>query len=138
MNGPTGVVVDASGNLYVANFNANTVQVYNAAHTLIRTISTGVNQPFGLAVGPKGYVHVANVGGGTVTSYDAKGNLVNTITGLVNPLNLTVDGLSDVWVIDQSLTTLTAFDIGNTSIFSQSFPGASLTLFSQCRSMAAC
>jgi len=129
MNGPTGLAVDASGNLYVSNFGANTVQVYNPSRTLIRTISNGVNQPFGVAAGPWGYVYVANFGGGTVTSYDAKGNLVNTITGLVNPLNLTVDGLSDVWVIDQSLTRLSVFDLGNASIYSQSLAGSTTSAF---------
>ena len=91
--------------------------------------SNGVNQPFGVAAGPWGYVYVANFGGGTVTSYDAKGNLVNTITGLVNPLNLTVDGLSDVWVIDQSLTRLSVFDLGNASIYSQSLAGSTTSAF---------
>ena len=79
MNGPTGLAVDASGNLYVSNFNANNVQVYNPAHKLIRTISNGVNQPYGLAVDGLGFLHVANYGAGTVTRYDSTGKLVGTL-----------------------------------------------------------
>lgn len=98
MNGPTGLAVDASGNLYVSNFNGNTAQVYNPAHKLIRTISSGVNQPYGLAVDGMGFLHVANYGGGAVPRYDSTGKLVGTLLGLVNPILLTVDGLSEVWV----------------------------------------
>jgi DNA-binding beta-propeller fold protein YncE len=118
MNGPTGLAVDASGNLYVSNFNANTVQVYNPAHKLIRTIRNGVNQPYGLAVDGLGFLRVANFGAGTVTSYDSTGKLSDTLTGLVNPILLAVDGLSDVWVVDHTLNTLSAWDLYDNQLYS--------------------
>lgn len=118
MNGPTGLAVDASGNLYVSNFNANNVQVYNPAHKLIRTISNGVNQPYGLAVDGLGYLHVANYGAGTVTRYDSTGKLVGTLPGLVNPIFLTVDGLSEVWVVDHTINTLSAWDFYGNQLYS--------------------
>lgn len=65
MNGPTGLAVDASGNLYVSNFNANTVQVYNPAHKL-----------------------------------------------------LAVDGLSEVWVVDHTINTLSAWDFYGNQLYS--------------------
>lgn len=115
MNGPTGLAVDASGNLYVSNFNGNTAQVYNPAHKLIRTISSGVNQPYGLAVDSMGFLHVANYGGGAVPRYDSTGKLVGALLGLVNPIFLTVDGLSEVWVVDHTINTLSAWDFSGTN-----------------------
>ena len=118
MNGPTGLAVDASGNLFVSNFNANAVQVYNPAHKLIRRISNGVNQPYGLAVDGLGFLHVANYGGGTVTRYDSTGKLVGTQIGFVNPIFLAVDGLSEVWVVDHTLNVLSAWDFYGNPLYS--------------------
>lgn len=118
MNGPTGLAVDASGNLYVSNFNANTVQVYNPAHKLIRTIRSAVNQPYGLAVDGLGFLHVANYGGGTVTRYDSTSKLAGTLLGLVNPIFLAVDGLSEVWVVDHTINTLSAWDFYGNQLYS--------------------
>jgi len=111
-----GLAVDSSGNLSVANFNSNTVQVYNRSHQLVSTISgptSGLNKPYGLAVDAFGNLHVANFGNGTITHYHATGNLKDTIKGLNQPIYLTTDELGNTWVVDKNLTRLTASDISN-------------------------
>lgn len=61
MNGPTGLAVDAKGNLYVANFTSNQIQVYGPTHTLAKskTITTNIAGPLAVALDPAGYVWVA-------------------------------------------------------------------------------
>jgi sugar lactone lactonase YvrE len=115
---PTGLAVDASGNLHISNVNGNTVQIHNPAHKLIRTISSGMNQPDGLAVDGMGFLHLANYGGGAVTRYDSTGKLVGTLLGLVNPIFLTVDGFSEVWVVDHTINTLSAWDFFGNQLYS--------------------
>src|ERR1700746_1107988 len=62
--------------------------------------------------------HVANYGGGTVTRYDSTGKLVGTLLGLVNPIFLTVDGLSEIWVVDHTINTLSAWDFFGKQLYS--------------------
>lgn len=74
------IALDASGNVYAANYNSNSITVYgptaNGNVAPDRTISgsnTGLKQPTGVAVDAFGNVYVLNAGG-IVTVYDAGAN----------------------------------------------------------------
>jgi hypothetical protein len=79
---PTGVAVDAKGNIYVANDgptpNTNDVVMYAAGKTNVaRTIRTGINYPVALAFDGAGRLYVANSPSGstnTVTVYAPGGS----------------------------------------------------------------
>jgi sugar lactone lactonase YvrE len=92
LNGPTGVALDASGDLYVCNRFGNSVTVYaagaNGNVAPLRTISgskTGLNAPAGLVVDSNGYLYVANNNAPSITVYaaGATGNVmpIRTISG---------------------------------------------------------
>ena len=49
MNGPSGLVFDASGNLYVANSGGNTVERFTPGGAASVFASTGLSGPSGLA-----------------------------------------------------------------------------------------
>ena len=67
-----GVALDSDGNVYAANFGAQTITVYSAAQaasggdvTPIAKIAgpdTGLSYPFGVAVDSKGNIYVTNDG----------------------------------------------------------------------------
>lgn len=87
LNGPTGIALDASGNLYVCNHFGNSVTVYAAGSngnvTPSRTIGgskTGLNAPRGIVVDSNGYVYVANSGTPSITVY------ANAVSGNVAPI----------------------------------------------------
>ena len=88
MNGPTGLALDAKGNLYVANFNSNEIQVYNLQHALVtsKTITTDVSGPMAVALDPLGNLWVANFSSSSITGYTPKKRELTPITtGISNP-----------------------------------------------------
>jgi DNA-binding beta-propeller fold protein YncE len=109
LNGPSGLALDASGNLYVANFNSNQVLVYNPNYVqqAAMSITSGLSAPVGVAFDSKGNVYIANVSGGggdgSITQYSSAGvqNTSFLITdGIAIPTAITVDGLDDLHVLN--------------------------------------
>lgn len=93
VHGPTNVLVGSDGNLYVANGlgGPQSVTVYPPGQTtLIRTITSGLDQPAGLAMDSSGNLYVSNLGANDVTVYAPKTTAVlRTITkGMGGPYGL--------------------------------------------------
>ena len=108
LNGPYGLALDASGNLYVANVNSNQVLVYNPNYVQqsAKSITSELSAPTGVAFDSKGNVYVANLGSasdGYITQYSSAGvqNTRFLITdGIAIPSAITVDGLDDLHVLN--------------------------------------
>jgi hypothetical protein len=104
---PFGIVVDAQGNVYVANQNAGTVTVYAPGTTSPSlTISGGLQSPVGLAVDTNGDVYVGNQGSAPSVQVYAQGQTspYRTITGplIVHPGPLTFDDARNFFLVDNS------------------------------------
>jgi sugar lactone lactonase YvrE len=120
---PCAVALDASGNLYVANYGSSTVAVFPpGASQPSRTISAGLRAPNALALDPAGNLFVTNfVGGkrysGSVTVYrpgDAKPSL--TITKkIVNPSGSVLGPSGELYVIDYCCAKIVVFPKGGTT-----------------------
>jgi hypothetical protein len=94
---PNGMTTDKSGNLYVANYVANTVTVYAPNATAPKTtISNGLNGPWDVKVDGFGNVFVANVplygGTNTISEYPA-GSSSPSVTWSA-PSGLTISGIA--------------------------------------------
>lgn len=117
LNNPRGLAIAANGNLYVANYGANEVLVFNPSYTLIQTIKQGISAPTGVAFDPYGNLRVSNYGGGgSVTEYGPYGvqKTAGTITNsILGPNALAVDGLGDIWVENDYLN-ITLYDSSGT------------------------
>jgi streptogramin lyase len=102
LNEPSGLAVDASGNLYVANRSGNEVLIYTPAYAQKGSISKNVNQPTGVAIDLYGNLWVANFGASTVTEYvHGVQNTSAAITDSVaEPSGLLIDGLDNLWVVN--------------------------------------
>src|SRR5215475_9404090 len=59
LNGPMGMAMDAAGNLFVADRDANVVRRISAKG-LISTVATGLNGPYAVAVDSAGTLYVAD------------------------------------------------------------------------------
>ena len=82
---PEGIAVDAAGNIYVANYEGNTITVFAAgANGNVAPTATiaGLISPTGVAVDGAGNLYVVNYGGGSITVYaaGASGNATPTAT----------------------------------------------------------
>jgi len=104
---PMGLALDASGNLYVANYGGNnsngSILVYNSKFILQskKTITNGVDKPTGVAIDSQGSIYVANSLSSLITRYSAKGVWLPGATisaSIASPANVVVDSFDDVWV----------------------------------------
>src|SRR2546421_660384 len=101
LNNPMGMAIDASGNLFVADRDANVVRRISFAGG-ISTVATALNGPFGLAVDSAGTLYVADTGNQRVVKVAANGTLT-TIAGngeLNRPAGVAVDSAGTVYIAD--------------------------------------
>ena len=112
---PTGVAVDGSGNVYVADHGNGAVEEIMAvggvipASPTINTLGSGFSSPQGVAVDGSGNVYVADTGNNAVEEMLAVGGVIPaspTITtlgsGFGNPSGVAVDGGGNVYIADQN------------------------------------
>ncbi len=110
---PSGVAVDGSGNVFVADFGNNAVQetvavggVVSSSST-VNTIGSGFNSPAGVAVDGSGNVFVADFANNAVKEIVAVGGVVSASStvnmigsGFNHPYGVAVDGVGNVFVAD--------------------------------------
>ncbi len=108
---PAGIALDASGNLFVSDSNANTITEllaadgYTTANILAGsyTANGGFSTPTGIAVDTTGNVFVADLGHAAVKEILAAGGYatVNTLgSGFTQPTHVAVDMSENVFVSD--------------------------------------
>lgn len=121
----TNVALTTIQELWVSDYNANTVTAYALSATPIQItsdeITAGISFPIGLAMDANGHLWVANVNGGNVTSYAPGTNAPiggDTISaGLSAPQGLAFDSTGNLWVADGGNNTIAAYVPGtNTQI----------------------
>jgi streptogramin lyase len=129
-NGPTGVAVDAQGNVYVADFDNSRIRKIDALGNTITLAGNGTpgfvdgtggpngtaefSLPCAVAVDAQGNVYVADTFNSSIRKIDTNGN-VTTLAGngtpgyadgagssaqFLNPHGVTVDGQGNVFVAD--------------------------------------
>lgn len=114
---PTGVVVDASGDLYVTEYDANRVRKVTASGATSEvTLQAGFMQPFGIALGGAGELIVQtdadeaeekHASSGTLWRIDlATGGAVKIVGGLGRPRGLASLGDGRVLVADRTRATV--------------------------------
>src|SRR5215467_15301010 len=124
LNGPRAIAVASgprqpgNGNIFVANFNGNSVTVYSPTGSTNRapiyTVSAGVSQPIGVAIIGI-FLFVLNSAPPSITSYTALGangsSPIATITSsqLQNPQGLGTDGLGWLYVSNFDANSIAVF-----------------------------
>jgi len=77
VNAPSGVAVDAAGNIYVLNFGVSTtdgsLEKYNSSGVWQSTLVSGLAKPYGLAVDGSGNFFVSETGSSVISSYTPSG-----------------------------------------------------------------
>jgi sugar lactone lactonase YvrE len=104
-NGPSGVAVDAQGNVFVADQNHNAVKEILASGAFVTVIdlASGFNLPEGVAVDSAGNVYVADAGNNAVKEIIAAGGFTTVKIlggGFSFPQGVAVDGAGNVFVAD--------------------------------------
>ncbi|MGO9674622.1 MAG: hypothetical protein ACLPSF_10740 [Methylocella sp.] len=132
---PTGLAVDSSGSLYVANQFSSKVLVFdkNFAPQPQLTITAGLNQPISLAIDPapvfaqKGTLYVGNIGGAArITTYTLGGTqFTGTTFPAFRPYALAIGGDHVLYDFDNA-ATLNIYNTTFGSAILQSYPSASM------------
>lgn len=86
ISSPTGVVTDASGNLYVAGFSDNTIYKIGSDNKKIVYIkSPKIDGPIGLAMDKSGNIYIANYNKDNVLKVGNGGEITELLTDIKNP-----------------------------------------------------
>jgi hypothetical protein len=120
VSGAGDIAFDASGDLFVANYYANTVSEFAPGATTPTATLTGLNGPHALAFDASGDLFVGNYGasggGNTVTEF-APGTTTPTatLTGVWEPLTLTFDASGNLYVPNYGGSYVSKFAPGATT-----------------------
>ena len=101
LSGPSLMTIDASGNIYVANYNNGTISKWNSAHVYQGKYTTGktMTNPEGIVFDSAGNSYVEDTGTGDVYKFNAAGAYVSTIiTGLNHPLGISIDPSDNLYI----------------------------------------
>ncbi len=102
LTNPFAAAVDAGGNVYIADYNNNTVykETWTAGGYVQTTVASGLNNPEDVAVDGSGAVYIVDSGNNQILKEVwSAGAWVQTpvITGLNFPAGIAVDGFGDVY-----------------------------------------
>jgi len=98
INGPYGLALDSSANLYVTT-NSNVIRKFgpNGADLGVFA-STGINFAMGLAFDSKGNLYAANFGGSTIEKFAPDGTDLGVFANVIGPTGLAFDAAGNLYV----------------------------------------
>ncbi|MDE1191580.1 MAG: T9SS type A sorting domain-containing protein [Arachidicoccus sp.] len=106
---PYAISIDASGNVYTANYGNNTVSKITSDGTAIpewATLASDAN-PSGIAVDASGNVYTANINNGTVTKVTSDGTVIQawaTLASNALPYAIATDASGNVYTANDNNT----------------------------------
>ena len=102
---PFDIARDASGNIWVPNYNNNTVTELNSSGGTIGTYPVGT-QPTGIAIDASGNVWTTNFADNTVTELNSSGTPLTTVTVGTSPMGIAIDASGNIWITNNGANTV--------------------------------
>ncbi|WP_413670971.1 putative Ig domain-containing protein [Mucilaginibacter sp. Mucisp86] len=124
-NDPTGVAVDASGNIYVADYMNSLVKKIPAGGGATVVVGSGFNKPTGVAVDASGNIYVADRGNNAIKKILASDGSIVAFNGIGSPYGVAADAAGNIYYTDQANLTVRKIPAGGSSpqTFSASYNG---------------
>ncbi len=101
LSGPSLMTIDASGNIYVANYNNGTISKWNSSHVYQGTYTTGksISNAEGIVFDSSGNCYVEDTGAGAIYKFGPTGAYIGTIiSGLSHPLGISIDPSNNLYI----------------------------------------
>jgi sugar lactone lactonase YvrE len=122
---PEGLVLDSSGDLFVANGGNSTIEEFNSSGTgsVFATASSGLSFPTGLAFDGSGDLFVANSANNTIEKFSTNGVgsvFATASSGLDIPEGLAFDSSGNLYVANNNNTILKFNPSGTGVVFAAS------------------
>jgi sugar lactone lactonase YvrE len=102
LGSPSGIVVDGSNKLYVADQANNQIISYTAAGVQGTVTTTPLSGPSQLAIDGTGALYIADTGNGRIIKIDNQQNETTLDSGLTSPTGVAVDSAGDVFYSDNA------------------------------------
>ncbi len=116
-NGPCGVAVDSSGDIYVADSNNYAIKRMDAGGNNITTLGSGFTYPLGIAVDSSRNIYVGEPVNNAIKRMDASGNNITTLgSGFDHPESIAVDSSGNIYVADVYNNVIKRMDANGNNI----------------------
>ena len=103
LSDPTGVAVDSSGNVYIADTGSREIKEWQAStQTLSTLVSSGLSVPYGVAVDGLGNVYIADPGDNKIEESRTATQTLTTLvsSGLNEPEGVALDSSGNAYIAD--------------------------------------
>jgi uncharacterized protein (TIGR03437 family) len=97
LNAPSGVSLDAAGNLYIADTGNHRVRQLTPSGQIVPVVSTGLVAPVYALADGSGNVYVADSGGGKIFRVGTTGAMTTVLDRLESPGGLALDGSGNLY-----------------------------------------
>lgn len=118
----TGVAVDSSGNIYVADRSRDVVQKFDSTGAYVSQFGSSgsgngqFNSPYGIAFDSSGNIYVTDLGNSRVQKFDSTGVYVSQFgntgpTGerVSNPIGIAIDSSGNIYVVSRGSNSVTKY-----------------------------
>ena len=125
LDGPAGLAIDKSGNVWVANLSGSAVSEFGPTGAPLSgsggVSSGGLNAPFSIAIDASGNAWVTNSGNASISEFNPSGSPISgspyTLGGLSSPYGIAIDQSGHVWVANHSTNnSISEFSSGGSPI----------------------
>ena len=122
---PNGVAIDGLGNVWVTNFDSNSLSEFNSSGAPLSGttgfISAGLSQPTSIAIDIYNNAWAANFQGDSLSEFNKYGTKISgppgfTGSGLNTPYGIAIDNNGHVWVSDSGGNNLSEFSSGGVAL----------------------
>lgn len=114
-----GIVIDSSGNLYVADFTGGKINKFDPGGNQLFSITSNLSGPIGLALDQSGNLYASNYNNNSISIFNSSGSYQSSISSnLSGPIGLAFDNAGRLFAVNNTNNSISIFASNGTYISS--------------------